>query len=229
MSGHILCLPAIGIHQPAPTMNIRHFRRLVALLALVTVSFAGQALAQQGDPVLDRLRARYETLDGLRAQFTQHVNGAAMEGSIVLRGDAYRIETADQTLVTDGTTSWVYSKADRQVLVNDAVADETTFSPADFFTHYPDRFDVRTAGSETIQGVRHDRLLLTPKNADAFLQEVTLFVRASDALPTRVQIVDGNGTTVLFDLHDVEVNPRLSEDTFRFVAPSGAELVDLRS
>ena len=205
------------------------FCRFLVLLALATVPFAGQALAQQGDPVLERLRARYETLDGLRAQFTQRVDGAAMEGSIALRGDAYRIETADQTLVTDGATSWVYSKTDRQVLVNDAVADETTFSPADFFTHYPDRYEVRTAGSETIHGVRHDRLLLTPKNADAFLREVTLFVRGSDALPTRVQIVDGNGTTLVFDLHDVEVNPRLSEDTFRFVAPRGAEVVDLRS
>lgn len=213
-------------------MTTRSFRtraRLLGLLALLTVSFAGQSYAQQDDAVLDRLRARYESLDGLRAQFTQRVDGAAMEGSILLRGDAYRIETADQTLVTDGTTSWVYSKSDRQVLVNDAVADETTFSPADFFTHYPDRFDVRADGSETIDGIRHDRLHLTPKNADAFLQEVTLFVRDTDALPTRVRIVDGNGTTVVFDLREVEVNPRLADDAFRFVAPQGAELVDLRS
>ena len=205
------------------------YGRLLGLLALLTVPFAGQALAQQNADVLDRLRARYESLDGLRATFTQRVGSATMEGSIALRGDAYRIETADQTLVTDGATSWVYSKTDRQVLVNDAVADETTFSPADFFTHYPDRFDVRADGTETIGGLRHDRLRLTPKNADAFLQEVTLFVRATDALPTRVRIVDGNGTTVLFDLQDVEVNPRLAEDTFRFSAPAGAEVVDLRS
>lgn len=203
--------------------------RLLGLLALLVVSFAGQVYAQQDDDVLDRLRARYESLDGLRAEFTQRMDGATMEGSILLRDDAYRIETDDQTLVTDGTTSWVYSKSDRQVLVNDADADETTISPADFFTHYPDRFEVRTDGSETIDDVRHDRLRLTPKDADAFLQEVTLFVRGADALPTRVRIVDGNGTTVVFDLRDVEVNPHLTDDAFRFEVPQGAELVDLRS
>lgn len=213
-------------------MSIRLFSartRFIGLLALLAVSFTGQASAQQPGDVLDRLRARYASLDGLRATFTQQVGGATMEGSLLLRGEAYRIETPDQTLVTDGTTSWVYSKADRQVLVNDTVADETAFSPTDFFSHYPDRFDVRADGSESIGGVRHDRLHLTPKDDDAFLQEVTLFIRNTDALPTRVRIVDGNGTTVLFDLRDVEVNPPLADDAFRFAAPSGAEVVDLRS
>ena len=152
-----------------------------------------------------------------------------MKGTLTLRGDAYRIETGDQTLVTDGATAWVYSRSQRQVLVNDAVADETAFSPADFFTRYPERFEVAVDGSEVIGGVRHDRLRLTPKERHTFLREVTLFVRSSDALPMRVHIVDGNGTRVGFDLLDVEVNPRIGGDVFRFVAPAGTEVVDLRS
>ena len=207
--------------------SVRPFA-LFTLLVLLAVPSSGQAQTNSGT-VIDRLRARYESLDALRAQFTQRIGTAEMDGALVLRGDAYRIDTGDQTLVTDGTTSWVYSKADKQVLVNDAVADETTFSPADFFTHYPDRFNVAVDGKESIAGVSHDRLRLTPKNAEAFLQEVILFVRGTDALPTRVQLVDGNGTTIVFDLRDVEINPRLGNDAFRFVPPSGAEIVDLRS
>lgn len=201
----------------------------VAAALLAIVLFTGQAQAQASDDLLDRLRMRYETTDALRAHFTQSVGETTMQGTLVLRGDAYRIETPDQMLVTDGTTSWVYSKADGQVLVNDAVADETTFSPADFFTHYPDRFDVRVASSETLDGVRHDVLRLTPKNDDAFLREVTLWVRSADTLPRRVLIIDGNGTRLVFDLRDVEVNPPLRSDLFRFVPPRGAEVVDLRS
>jgi outer membrane lipoprotein-sorting protein len=212
------------------------FARLIGLLALVAVLTAGQTYAQSGDTpprssgdILDRLRERYQSTDALRARFTQTIGDASMEGTLTLRGDAYRIELADQTLVTDGTTSWVYSKPDGQVLVNDVIPDETAFSPADFFTHYPDRFDVRVAGSQTIDGARHDRLTLTPKSADAFLREVTLFVRSTDALPTRVQIVDGNGTRLAFDLRDVELNPTVGSDVFRFDPPAGTEVVDLRS
>ena len=214
-------------------MTLSPFKRrlsvLPAVLALVAVLFAGQVHAQSSDDILDRLRDRYESTDALRARFTQSIGDASMEGTLTLRGDAYRSETGDQILVTDGTTAWVYSAPDEQVLVNDAVKDETAFSPADFFTNYPDRFDVEVIGSESIDGARHDKLKLTPKNDDAFLREVTLFVRSADALPTRVQIVDGNGTRVGFDLRDVELNPRLGSDVFRFVAPAGTEVVDLRS
>ncbi len=200
-----------------------------AALLVAIVLFAGQAQAQSSDDLLDRLRMRYETTDALRAQFTQSIGEVTMQGTLVLRGDAYRIETPDQMLVTDGTTSWVYSKADGQVLVNDAVADETTFSPADFFTHYPERFDVEVSDSESVDGVRHDVLLLTPKSGDTFLREVTLWVRSADTLPRRVQIVDGNGTRMVFDLRDVVMNPPLRSDVFQFVPPPGAEVVDLRS
>ena len=208
---------------------MRSVFRLFSAAALAIVLFAGHVQAQAGSDILDRLRDRYETTDALRARFTQTIGDAQMEGTIALRGDAYRIDTGDQVLVTDGTTAWVYSKPDRQVLVNDAVVDETAFSPADFFTNYPDRFDVAVAGAETLGGVRHDRLTLTPKTQDAFLREVTLFVRSADALPTRVVIVDGNGTRVAFDLQNVEINPRLGADTFRFVPPTGTDVVDLRS
>ncbi len=206
---------------------MRSFSRPL-LLVLLAVLFAGPLRAQDSD-LLDRLRMRYETLDALRAHFTQSLGGATMAGTLVLRGDAYRIETPDQTLVTDGTTAWVYAKADGQVLVSHAVADETTFSPADFFTRYPDRFDVRPDGQETLGGTRHDVLLLTPKSSDTFLREVRLWVRTDDTLPTRVQIVDGNGTRIGFDLEDVEINPPLRGDVFQFVPPPGAEVVDLRS
>ncbi len=213
-------------------MALPSFARLLTRFAFsffALALFAGQTRAQAGGDLLDRLRMRYETTEALRARFTQSGGGATMQGTLILRGDAYRIETPDQLLVTDGTTSWVYAKADGQVLVNDAVADETTFSPADFFTHYPDRFAVRVDTSTVLDGARHEVLRLTPKSSDAFLREVTLWVRAEDTLPRRVRLIDGNGLELTFDLRDVEINPPLRGDVFRFAPPPGAEVVDLRS
>lgn len=210
-------------------MRLTLISRALAAFLLAAVAFAGQVQAQDGGAVLDRLRAKYESLDALRARFTQTVGGEVTEGTLVFRGDQYRIETGNQTLVTDGRTTWVYSKPEAQVLVNDYVEDETGFSPTEFFTRYPERYDVAVRGSETIGGTRHDILALTPKNADAYIREVTLYVRSTDALPTRVRVTDGNGTQLTFDLRDVEVNPALSAEVFRFTPPSGVEVVDLRS
>lgn len=217
----------------APTMPRRSlpFALLLAALVALPVLFAGQAHAQAQDrssDVLARLRASYAQVQALRAEFTQEVAGARLEGTLLLQGDRYRIETPEQVLVTDGTTAWAYSRDDRQVLINHAVEDVTAFSPSTFFTRYPDRFNVRVTGTETLNGARHDVLRLTPREAGAPVREVTLYVRASDSLPTRVRVLDGSGTTLVFDLRNIERNPRLPEGAFRFTPPPGAEVVDLR-
>jgi outer membrane lipoprotein carrier protein len=204
---------------------------LLLLALLLPVLFAGQAQAQdRSAEVINRLRAAYTQTDALRAQFTQEMGGARMEGTLVLSGDRYRIETPDQILVTDGTTAWAYSKDDNQVLVNRAIEDVTAFSPSTFFTRYPEHFRVAVTGTETIGGTRHDVLRLTPHDAQTReqIREVTLFVRTTDSLPTRVELVDGNGSTIRLQLQNLERNPRLDADTFRFRPPAGAEVVDLR-
>lgn len=209
-------------------MTSRLFARTATLLALVAVLFAGQAQAQSSADVLQRLRAAYEGMDALRAQFTQEVAGARMSGTITLQGDRYRIETAEQTLVTDGRTAWAYSPSDNQVLVNTADPEDMAFAPNAFFTRYPDRFEVSVTGQETVRGARHDVLRLVPREQGLPVREVTMWVRGTDSIPTRVRVRDTYGTTMTFDLTDLQVNPRLAADTFRFQAPSGAEVIDLR-
>ncbi len=199
------------------------------LVALVTVASAGQAAAQSdGEDVIARLRQTYDGLDALSARFTQEAGGATAEGTLALRGDAYRIDTADQLLVSDGTTAWALSKSDRQVLVNDAVEDPSGFTPSTFFTRYPDRFDVVVTGRETLRGAPHDVLRLTPKDAGGAVSEVTLWARAADALPMRVRVTDVNGTAYTFALWDVRVNPPVTAGTFRYEPEPGVEVVDLR-
>lgn len=225
-----LGVPLGSTPTPMQTAFSRTFFAVLAAFLFSIVLFTGQSQAQDrsSSEVLNRVRTAYASTDALRAQFTQQVGGSTMEGTLTLHGDQYRIETADQILVTDGRTAWAYSKTDNQVLVSEATEDATAFSPSTFFTRYPDQFNVTVRGTETLNGTRHDVLRLTPKDGNTYVQEVTLYVRSADSLPARARVVDGNGTTMTFDLHNMERNPRISADTFRFSAPRGAEVVDLR-
>lgn len=204
--------------------------RSLALALGLVVLLAGQAQAQSraASEVLERVRAAYAATDALRAAFTQEVAGARLEGTLLLQGDRYRIETADQVLVSDGRTAWAYSRPDNQVLISRVDDDALALSPNAFFTRYPDEFHVQVRGTETLGGVRHDVLHLTPRQRNAFVREVTLHVRSSDGMPTRARVVDGNGTVMTFTLRNLERNPRLAADAFRFTPPPGAEVVDLR-
>lgn len=208
-------------------------RRL--FIAAVLAAFALPAPAQDADEVFARLKSKYESIGALRAEFSQTMTSAYMDdeatstGLLIASGDSYRVETDDQTLVTDGEVTWVYMKSQNQLLINDHASDPQSFSVSEFLFDYDDRFDVAGVESVTIGGARYFVLALTPSSDEAFFTEATLTLRTRDDLITRLEVVDVNGTTMVFDLKNIELNPALDADVFRFTPPRGTEIIDLRS
>lgn len=201
---------------------------LTVLLALIVLC-SGQASAQstpQG--VARQLQQRYASLNSLEATFVQRIGAQTREGTLSVRGHAFRLGLPDQTLVTDGETLWSYSRPDRQVIIQRYDPDEIGFSVGQLFTDYLAVFRATGATRAVINGVEHQVLSLRPREAGTSIRDVTLYVRTSDAVPTRVRVHDMNGQTLAFDLGHVRVNPSLTASTFRFQAPQDVEVVDLR-
>jgi outer membrane lipoprotein carrier protein len=213
-------------------------RSLLILLFLgAGVLWIGQrpAHAQDGDAVFERLQQKYESLNSLRAEFTQTMSSAFSDqeatssGTLTLSGDKYRVETGSQTLITDGTTTYVYLPSEQQVLINKASNDDTSFSPSEFLLNYDARFNVSGVAETTLDGQTHYRLTLTPKQDDSFFQEATLWMRTTDAVITRLEVLDVNETRMTFRLENIQLDPALPADTFTFTPPEGVEVIDLRS
>ena len=204
------------------------FTRLAATTALVTVLCAGQAAAQSPDAVARDLQRRYGTVRSLQADFVQTSGGQRMNGTLAVRGNAFRLDMGEQTLVTDGRTMWSYTRDDRQVVVQDYDERQVGFSVGQLFTDYLRVFRATGATKATIAGVRYDVLSLRPRATGSAVRDATLYVRSSDAVPTRVRVHDRNGGTLQFDVSNVRLNRTLAPSTFRFDAPRGTEVVDLR-
>ncbi len=211
-----------------------------ALLLAVVAALAGPRLAaaqeasEEAEALLDRLQARYEAAEAVRAEITQTKRSPfaeapqSLSGTLLLSGKRYRIETPQQTVVTDGETVWIYNPGEEQVLVNDYVEDEATLAPQDLFTGYRERFRVEGMRTETLGGQAYHVLRLTPAQEGAPLREVTLWLRPSDGLPARVETLDANGARTTFRLDALSFDPPLAPDAFVLDPPAGAEVVDLR-
>ncbi|MGB3542889.1 MAG: outer membrane lipoprotein carrier protein LolA [Rubrivirga sp.] len=202
--------------------------RLPIFAFIGSVLFSGPALAQSPEAVARQLQERYGALETLRASFVQTAGGQRLEGTLSVRRDAFRLDLGNQVLVTDGGTLWSYSRDDEQVVVQDYEPARVGFSVGQLFTDYLEVFRVTAASRATIGGVRHDVLTLRPRQSGSSVRDATLYVRSSDAVPTRVRVHDTSGSTLAFDLRDVERNVSLPASTFRFSAPAGTEVVDLR-
>lgn len=207
---------------------------MVAVLTAAALASALPAQAQDAEALLDRLQARYENAEAVRAEVAQTMRSPfadapqTLSGTLLLSGRRYRIETPQQTVVTDGETVWIYNPAEDQVLVNNYAEDEAAFTPRDLFAGYRGRFAVEAMQAETLEGEAHHVLRLQPTDAYAPLRAVTLWLRQADGLPARVETTDAGGATTTFRLDDLVFDPPLEPDAFVFAPPAGTEVIDLR-
>jgi outer membrane lipoprotein carrier protein len=201
------------------------------LVALFVVPLPVQA---QSPPSLEALQTRYDQLNALRATFTQVTasefasDSTRLNGRVLLSGNKYRVESPGQTVVNNGETTWIYSRADSQVVVNDADANATTVTPQTFLTASAATYDVTSTRTTRRDGGPHDVLSLTATADTARFREATLWVRRSDRIVTRFRALDQNGSTLDLRLHEIAVDPTFDGTPFTFSPPDGVEVVDLR-
>lgn len=211
--------------------------RLFILLWLIS---AVPARAQSPDvteaeALLRRVQQNYESADGLRASFTQQTispfseDTLTFEGTLLLQNKRYRIETRQQTLVTDGTTTWIYNPSANQVIINKYVNDETTITPDEIFTNYLGQYNIENMRTVEENGEQLAIIDLTAEQRSAYYQEVTVRVRRRDAMLTRVRLVDQNEGVTIFKMENIQFNPSFAAGAFTFTPPDDAEVVDLRS
>jgi len=217
-------------------------RLWMACITLLLVGFgASSATAQTSDTSapagsewLQQIQSRYNAMDGIRARFVRTVESEfastqSVEGTLLLSGSRYRVETASQTFVTDGTTTWIYSPGQQQVVVNDAVTDSRSLTPDSFFTDYADRYEIQTQRDSVSGDQRYEILSLVPSSDEAAFDGVVLWVNPETMLIERLQVTDANDNRITIRLRDITLNPGLDASVFQFNPPTDVEVVDLRA
>ena len=217
-------------------MTLKTLLHSLAIFLIVLYAGGLSAVhAQTAEEIFDRLKAKYDTIETLRTEFSQTMTSEFSDdvetssGVLTMKKDQYRVETQSQTLITDGITTWVYLPYEKQVLINDYEEDEMTFSINDFFFNYQDQYEVTEVKTARIDGLNHHVLTMIPTRGDAFFLSVTLSMRDTDDVVTHLEVIDANGTTMAFQLTNIVLNPVVEDDLFHFTAPDEVEIVDLRS
>ncbi|NQV72277.1 outer membrane lipoprotein carrier protein LolA [bacterium] len=204
---------------------------IVALLTMGSLDVR----AQSADNLQAEIATKYESLKAMSASFVQVTTSEFMEaperfsGTIVFSGSKYRIQTSSQTIVTDGQTLWISNRTEKQVIINDFIEDESSFSLTSLLRQIGSDYTATLLGQKKKDGVDHDLISLIPKDENVQFKSVQIDARSSDSIVTRVEVLDFNDVRMVFDLHDIVLNPVISSDSFSFVPPSGVEVIDLRN
>jgi len=207
----------------------------VAFVFFIMVVGIPAASLAQSSLSLDDVRREYQKLESLRARFTQVVgsefseDSTRIEGTVILSGNRYRVHTPRETVVANDSTTWIYSPADSQVVINDAETEEGPITPESFLASSANEYEEVNQRATTRHGRAHVALQLSARSPAARFRTATLWIRPSDRIITRLQATDRNGSTFDLRLREITANPSLRGDIFRFDAPDGTEVVDLRT
>jgi outer membrane lipoprotein carrier protein len=189
--------------------------------------------------VLEEVQKKYSSVNDAQAKFTQKVSfkyakiEQAFSGSVKMKkGNRYRIESQQQTLVTDGKTVWLYTPATKQVLIDSYKNDPRTFSPERFLLGLPKNFQAVLL-SEDAASVGADYVLkLAPKSnteSTKLFKSLKIWVAEKEWNIKKIEYIDLNDTRTVYVLSALQFDEGVPDDAFRFVPPANAEVVDLRN
>jgi len=197
---------------------IRSARAAAALAAAFLALGARPGGGDDAQEILKDVRRVYDGIRDAEIRFTERTRfpQSSLEqhsaGTLYLKKEhKYRIETEDQTVVTDGATVWSYSSASHQVLIDRYKGGDNPFAPERIL-----------AGGGADCAV----LKLVPRGESSLVR--TLHIWVDKGLVRKAVITDVNGKETTYTVLDIRLNPGLSESRFVLEIPPGAEVVDMR-
>ena len=183
---------------------------------------AVNAQDKQADEILKKVKAKYEAYETMKIDFTQEIKNPEsdlqqkLDGKLYLKGDKFRLEIADQIMISDNVNFWIYFEPEQEVII-DRAGGSDMFKPSDIFKLYEKDFMYKMAGTAKRGSSTFHVIQFTPKPAkakEAFFHTIKLYVNKADYSIAQAEITDKNNTLMTYKINNVTPNPPLASDFF---------------
>ena len=206
------------------------FITLTLIWGLAGLSEAG---AQECDSLLTLVRAKYQTINDLKAHVVQTIlsattgNNVRFEGELeIKRPNKLRMDIAKpdkQQIICDGSAIWMHLVDEKQVLKSDLKSSPqflVWLNPLDKLLSGRANDGCRTNGDyqffmEMEVGEMRD-----------IIKAVKIVVERKSLLIIGMEAVDVNGNSAEYSFSKIKINPGLKDNRFEFVIPKNVELIE---
>ena len=203
-----------------------------ALLVALSISLFAQD--QVAKDVLDKLSKTTKSYKNIIIDFdfilenkSQNINDKKT-GRLEMQEDKFRLVIADQTIINDGKSQWVYLAAMNEVQIMEHDPEDDMMSPNKLFTIYEKDYKYTYVGAESENKKRLQIIDLFPKESSAFIK-VTLAVDEAQYQLNKITIRDKNGGAYTYEVTTFTTNlANLAPFTFNLSDYPNVEVIDLR-
>jgi outer membrane lipoprotein carrier protein len=212
----------------------------MATALLLTAEPPNRPTAQDPGPILDHASASFDTVRTLSADFVQIVENPMLGDPDTTRGRLFQrrpnffamrfSDPKNDRIVADGRRLWLYTPSTTPgQVIRTTIPGTGTTGPnliGQFVEHPRDRYTARYVRADSVDGVRVDIIVLTPRVPDLPYSEATVWIAKQDGLIRRIEIIENSGQRRTITLKNLAVNKPIPTREFKFAPTSGVRVVD---
>lgn len=187
--------------------------------------------------ILDAVSAKFKTLKSPQASFTYKVENAqgkalsTKKGSVVMKGNKFKVSMDGMEIISDGKTVWNYDKSAKEVTVNNVDANPNAMSPQKMFTNFYDKdFYYKLNGDRKEGGKTIQEIELTPTDKTRPYHKVYVWVDKAAKTIFSAKFLEKSGGRYSYTISNLKSTTSASDGEFAFNKAKypGVEVVDLR-
>ena len=149
-------------------------------------------------------------------------------GTLILKGEQFRIDMEKQLIVNNGTTHWIYLKEMNELTIMDYDSeDEDALSPNKLFTVYNEDYKNAYVQAKSINGERMHIIDLFPKESGPIMK-IRLTINALKNQISILALYDKNGGVYAYNIKSFKADLDVVPFNFDATNYPEVEVIDLR-
>jgi outer membrane lipoprotein-sorting protein len=204
---------------------------LIALLLAFSVSGIAQT-DKKATAILDEVSVKTKSYKTIKIDFTYAMDNAKekihdkFKGTLVSKGDKYKLTAAGQDVISDGKTIWTYLKDANEVQINNVGDDDDSFTPTKMLSGYTKDFK-----SKFIEEKGNDQIIeLYPLQKGKTFTKVRLTIDKAKKQISKFVIYDRSGSTFSYIVDKFVADQPIADNVFSFnkAEHPGVDVNDMR-
>jgi outer membrane lipoprotein-sorting protein len=216
-------------------------KKIIFVLSLLLTNYIVNAQVDaKAKKILDDVSAKTKTYSSINAEFSITVENKKNKtsdtqvGKLTLKGNKYKLEVNNQTIISDSKTSWTILKDASEVQINtvESKEKETGLNPSNIFTIHEKGFKYEFVKEEKQKnGALYQIIKLYPEDVKKKnYHTAILTVNKEKSQIVGLKILGKDGTDMTYQVKNFNANTAVAESVFVFNEKnySGYEVIDLR-
>lgn len=194
---------------------------------MCTAICAQEIVDPEAKAILESMKQNMDSYSSVQADFTLIIefpeeDPERQKGKISFKGEHYKLDMEDQSIICDGNSLWLHLKKRNEVQINNYDADDAEsgmFSPKAIFQIYEqDDFVYALTNQGTEDGKKIKQIEFKPNDPNSEYSKLRLTIYAKDNGIKRLKFFGKDGSRYTVAIDNFIADQPMSPDVFVFDA-----------